>query len=78
MSKTKQALIEVVREQLEVELTEQHITDGTAFKDLGIDSLDSIEMLITLEDKLDIQLDDARLEALKNISELVQYLREFD
>ena len=75
MSNTKQALIEVVKQQLEVDLTEQHITDGTAFKDLGIDSLDTIEMLITLED---IQLDDARLEKLQNISELVQYLREFD
>ena len=31
MSNTKQALIEVVKQQFEVDLTEQHITDGTAF-----------------------------------------------
>ena len=78
MSRTTQALKESVKQLLEVDLTDEQLTDGTAFKDLDIDSLDTIEVLITVEDKLDIQLDDARLEKLQNISELVQYLREFD
>lgn len=78
MSKTKETLFRVVKEQLDVELTEQHISDKTKFKDLGVDSLDTIEALITLEDELGIELDDQRLENLENISELVQYLSEFD
>ena len=78
MSKTKETLFKVVKEQLDVELTEQHIADKTKFKDLGVDSLDTIEALITLEDELDITLDDSRLENLENISELVQYLSESD
>ncbi|OUU29977.1 MAG: hypothetical protein CBB97_01755 [Candidatus Endolissoclinum sp. TMED37] len=78
MSKTKETLFRVVKEQLDVVVTEQHITDKTKFKDLGVDSLDTIEALITLEDELGIELNDQRLENLENISELVQYLSEFD
>ena len=78
MNKTKETLFRVVKEQLDVVVTEQHITDKTKFKDLGVDSLDTIEALITLEDELGIELNDQRLENLENISELVQYLSEFD
>ena len=77
MSKTKETLFKVVKEQLDVELTEQHIADKTKFKDLGVNSGYN-RTLITLEDELDITLDDSRLENLENISELVQYLSEFD
>lgn len=78
MSKTKETLFRVVKEQLDVVVTEQHIQEKTKFKDLGVDSLDTIEALITLEDELGIELNDQRLENLENISELVQYLSEFD
>ena len=75
MSRTTQALKESVKQLLEVDLTDEQLTDGTAFKDLNIDSL-TAPILITVEE-FDIQLDDARLEKLQNISELV-HLREFD
>ena len=67
MSKTKETLFRVVKEQLDVVVTEQHITDKTKFKDLGVDSLDTIEALITLEDELGIELNDQRLENLSLI-----------
>jgi acyl carrier protein len=54
------------------------LSDGTKFKDLDIDSLDVIEMLIQVEDKLDIELDDERLEEVECIRDLVAYLREFE
>ena len=78
MSKTTQTLIDVVQETMDITITEDNLTDGTKFKDLNIDSLDVIEMLIQVEDRLDIELDDARLEKVENIRDLVAYLREFD
>ena len=78
MSKTTQTLIDVVQETMDITITEDNLSDGTKFKDLNIDSLDVIEMLIQVEDRLDIELDDERLEKVENIRDLVAYLREFD
>tara|TARA_Y100000015_G_scaffold17983_1_gene17346 strand:+ start:342 stop:578 length:237 start_codon:yes stop_codon:yes gene_type:complete len=78
MSKTTQTLIDVVQETMDITITEDNLSDGTKFKDLNIDSLDVIEMLIQVEDRLNIELDDERLEKVENIRDLVAYLREFD
>lgn len=78
MSKTTDTLIEVVKEAMDITITPEQLSDGTKFKDLNIDSLDVIEMLIQVEDKLDIELDDERLEQVECIRDLVAYLREFE
>jgi acyl carrier protein len=78
MSKTTDTLIEVVKEAMDITITPEQLSDGTKFKDLDIDSLDVIEMLIQVEDKLDIELDDERLEEVECIRDLVAYLREFE
>ena len=78
MSKTLKVLKELALRDHDVTLTEDHINSGTQFSELGIDSLDSIEMMVSLEDELDIELNNDRLEAIENIGQLVAYLREFD
>jgi|TARA_B100000085_G_scaffold224647_1_gene210019 acyl carrier protein len=78
MSKTTDTLIEVVRDAMDITITEDQLSDGTKFKDLNIDSLDVIEMLIQVEDRLNIELDDQRLEEVECIRDLVAYLREFE
>lgn len=78
MSRTREGLISLAKEMLEVDLTEEMIASGTKFADINVDSLDSIELLVTLEDRLDLELDDARLNAVTNIKELLEYLSEFD
>jgi len=78
MSKATETLIEVVKDTMDIEIKPEQLDDGTKFKDLNIDSLDVIEMLIQVEDKLNIELDDERLEKVECIRDLVAYLREFD
>ena len=34
--------------------------------------------MVSLEDELDIELNNDRLEGIENIAQLVEYLREFD
>ena len=45
---------------------------GTSFQDLGIDSLDTVEMLMNLEDKLgkEIELD----QRVETVGDLVRYI----
>lgn len=78
MSRTRETLKAVVLDRAEVELTDEFIESGAPFKDLGIDSLDTIEILVEFEDQLDIELDNDRLDACENVKQLTEYLAEFD
>lgn len=78
MSRTREALKRIVLDRVEVEITDEMIDSGQQFKEVGVDSLDSIEVLVVMEDELDIELSDERLEQVTNMKELVEYLAEFD
>lgn len=62
---------EVVCEQLGVE--ENEVTMETTFEDLGADSLDLFQVVIDLEEKFGIQLEDA--ERIKSIKDAVEYVQ---
>ena len=78
MSRTRDAIKKIAIERLGLELTDETIDSGKAFKDIGIDSLDAIELVVSVEDELDIELSDERLDAVENIKNLADYLSEFD
>lgn len=78
MSRTKETLKNVVLDRAEVELTDEFIDSGKPFKELGVDSLDLMEILVSVEDELDIELSDERLDECKNAKQLLEYLSEFD
>ena len=43
-------------------------------EDLGVDSLAAMELIMALEEKLDIEIDDAELDQFKTVNDLVSYL----
>lgn len=43
-------------------------------EDLGADSLAAMELIMALEEKLDIEIDDTELDQFKTVSDLVSYL----
>lgn len=63
---------DIVCEQLGVE--ENEVTLETTFQDLGADSLDLFQVVIEVEEKYGIQLEDA--ESLKNIKDVVDYVEK--
>lgn len=48
------------------------VTEDATFDSLGIDSLDMLELITELEDRLDIDFGEP--EGLNNIAELLEYL----
>lgn len=78
MSRTRNALKKISIERMGIELTDAIIDSGQPFKDIGVDSLDAIELVVSVEDELDIELDDKRLDAVENIKDLADLLSEFD
>ncbi|MFH1691796.1 MAG: acyl carrier protein [Candidatus Omnitrophota bacterium] len=64
---------EVVCRQLRVSLEE--VKAGTSFvEDLGADSLDSIELIMALEDKFNIEISDEDVEKMNTVDDVVRYM----
>ena len=66
------AIAELIAERNDCDVSE--ITMESSFKDLGIDSLDTVEMLMELEDKVgqEIELE----EKVETVGDLVRYIEE--
>lgn len=63
---------EVICEQLEIE--KEEVTLDTTFEELGADSLDLFQIVIELEEKYGIQIEE--VEGLKTIKDAVNYVEE--
>ena len=63
---------EVVCEQLGVD--ESEVKLETTFEELGADSLDPFQVVIEIEEKFGIQLEDA--ESIKSIKDAVEYVEK--
>lgn len=46
-------------------------TDADLESSLGMDSLDKVELVMLLEDKLDVMIDDAEAETCKTVADVV-------
>ena len=65
----------IISEQLEVD--QSIITDGASITgDLGADSLDLVDLAMSIEDEFDIELSDDALEKIKTVSDLVAYIED--
>jgi acyl carrier protein len=62
----------VIAEQLGIE--EEEIKLETSFEDLGVDSLDLFQIIIELEEKFGVQIEDA--ESIKTVQDAVNYIEE--
>ena len=68
-------LSELISEQFGVE--PDTITMETTFEDdLGADSLDVVDMLMSLEDEFDVEIPDEEIERIRTEGELVTYIEE--
>ena len=51
--------------------------DANIIEDLGADSLDVVELLMTFEDEFNASIPDDKLEELKSIPQIVKIIEEF-
>ena len=66
-------LIALLAEQLDAEAGE--ITEETdIIDDLGADSLDVVDLVMSLEDEFDLEIPDEDIENIRTVGELVKYL----
>lgn len=63
----------ILSEQFDVE--EDSITaETTLADDLGADSLDVVDLLMSIEDEFEIEIPDEEIENIRTVSDLVSYI----
>ncbi len=63
----------ILAEQFDVE--EDKITADTDLQeDLGADSLDVVDLLMSIEDEFDVEVPDEEIENIKTVGSLVSYI----
>ena len=66
---------EILIDQLDVE--EDAVTlDANIQNDLGADSLDIVDLVMSLEDEFDTEIPDEAIEGVKTVGDIVHYIEE--
>jgi acyl carrier protein len=74
MADIEERLKKIIAEQLMVD--EEEITPEASFVDsLGADSLDTVEMIMEIEDEFGIEIPDEDAEKLVTVGEAIEYVK---
>jgi len=67
-------LIERVRKVIATSkrIPEDRVTVDSAFEELGIDSMDAVEILFALENEFDINIPDEEVKNVRNVRQMVE------
>ena len=64
----------IIVEQLRVE-PEQVKPEAQFVNDLGADSLDTVELIMALEEEFDVEIPDEQAEKIKTVGEAIEHLK---
>ncbi len=65
---------EIIIEQLGVD-PEEVTNDASFINDLGADSLDTVELVMALEEEFDIEIPDEEAEKLQTVGQAIDYIK---
>ena len=75
MSTIEERVKKIVAEQLGVK--EEEVTNSASFvEDLGADSLDTVELVMALEEAFDIEIPDEAAEGITTVGDAVKYIED--
>jgi acyl carrier protein len=70
----EQKVKEIIVEQLGVE--ESQVTDNAKFvEDLGADSLDTVELVMALEEEFSLEIPDTDAEKIRSVGDAINYIK---
>ena len=65
----------IIAEQLGVE-EDEVVPEASFVEDLGADSLDTVELVMALEEEFDVEIPDEDAEKIQKVSQAVDYIKE--
>lgn len=73
----RETILGLIAEQFNVDV--KSLNDDTSFMDdLNADSIDIVELVMSLEDEFDVQIDDEVLQRMNTIGDVIEYIEELD
>ena len=75
MASVQERVIDIVSEQLGV--NKDQVSRETSFvNDLGADSLDTVELVMELEEEIDIDIPDDAAEKIQTVGQAIDYIEQ--
>ncbi|MBE9141940.1 acyl carrier protein [Planktothrix mougeotii] len=74
MSTTDERVKRIIAEQLDVK-EEEIIPSATFAEDLGADSLDTVELVMALEEEFETEIPDEDAEKIKTVQDAIDYIK---
>lgn len=68
-------LQEIIADQLELDIDNISL-DSHILDDLGADSLDVVDLIMSIEDEFDVEVPDEALEDIRTVEDMVKYLED--
>jgi acyl carrier protein len=68
-------IIDILCDQLDLD-REQVTEDSEIIDDLGADSLDIVDLVMTLEEEFDTEITDEMIEGMKTVGDVARYVEE--
>ncbi len=75
MAVDQNQIIKMIADQLQID-EEQVKPDASFMDDLGADSLDTVELIMALEEEFDIEIPDSEAEKIRTVQQALDYLDE--
>ena len=75
MASVQERVIDIVAEQLGVN-KEQVATETSFVNDLGADSLDTVELVMELEEEFDINIPDDAADKIQTVGQVIEYIEK--
>jgi acyl carrier protein len=74
VEKAEERIKNIIVEQLGVDPAEVK-PEGQFVNDLGADSLDTVELIMALEEEFDMEIPDEQAEKIKTVNEALEYVK---
>ncbi len=68
-------IIDILCDQLDLD-REQVTEDSEIIDDLGADSLDIVDLIMTLEEEFDTEITDEMIEGMKTVGDVARFVEE--
>jgi acyl carrier protein len=75
MADVHERVKEIIAEQLGIEISEV-VSEASFVDDLGADSLDTVELVMALEEEFDIEIPDEDAEKISTVKNAMDYIDE--
>lgn len=73
----RERILEIIAEQVNRSVDELE-PSMDFIDDLNMDSIELVELIMSVEDEFDIEIDEDRLEKVRSIGDVLDLLEEFD